>query len=389
MGEESTNTSNSVDYEALRLSLYMTMKTLYERWIVCYTKEDFTLKSPRDEYVERMQRQVGAKNGVARGLAKSEFSNFAYLDSFYNDIGTKLMFNPEHLYHTIIDHSMSKANHTVYQVMSNLASKNNCMFITFPLFTNIYDVDRMVGMFTPSTKNRREFHPVQATFIVMYTYRNSETLNLAEMDEDMTYANDSFDIAGLDGEINEDGNPLLNNNYGIYLETDEDRKNVEIVVPAFGVTYGMQNQSIFKNISVNMDKPKTTDYSITRLNEISSVSETGRGTQANALAQDAYSIFANYCYSCKVEMLGCMNIMPMMYFQLNNVPLFRGAYMIHTVQHQIKAGQMTTTFIGNRVSKHTIGFNQDVFNVNSIRARVKEAVYENVTKDGTKLQTSY
>ena len=49
--------------------------------------------------------------------------------------------------------------------------------------------------------------------------------------------------------------------------------------------------------------------------------------------------------------MGCANIMPMMYFQLNNIPMFKGAYMITSVKHSIKAGNMTTTFTGVRQSR--------------------------------------
>jgi hypothetical protein len=55
---------------------------------------------------------------------------------------------------------------------------------------------------------------------------------------------------------------------------------------------------------------------------------------------------------CKVEMMGCMNIMPLMYFQLNNIPLFRGAYMITNVSHSITQGNIVTSFSGVRVSRY-------------------------------------
>jgi hypothetical protein len=40
-----------------------------------------------------------------------------------------------------------------------------------------------------------------------------------------------------------------------------------------------------------------------------------------------------------------------MYFQLNNIPMFRGAYLIYKVNHSIKPHSMTTTIKGNRVKK--------------------------------------
>jgi hypothetical protein len=66
------------------------------------------------------------------------------------------------------------------------------------------------------------------------------------------------------------------------------------------------------------------------------------------IGQNIYSIYSNRSYNCTVEMMGCANIMPMMYFQLNNIPMFKGVYMIINVKHSIRNGNMTTTFTGVR-----------------------------------------
>ena len=63
-------------------------------------------------------------------------------------------------------------------------------------------------------------------------------------------------------------------------------------------------------------------------------------------------MFRARSYTCNVEALGCMNIQPMMYFQLDNVPFFDGAYMILNVTHNISPNHMTTSFTGVRQSKY-------------------------------------
>jgi hypothetical protein len=50
-------------------------------------------------------------------------------------------------------------------------------------------------------------------------------------------------------------------------------------------------------------------------------------------------------------MMGCALIQPLMYFQLLNVPMFNGAYIIHKVTHSIASNTMKTKFVGTRVSK--------------------------------------
>ena len=49
-----------------------------------------------------------------------------------------------------------------------------------------------------------------------------------------------------------------------------------------------------------------------------------------------------------------MNLQPLMYFQLDNVPFFRGAYLIMGVEHSITPNNMTTSFTGLRQSVNTI-----------------------------------
>ena len=46
-----------------------------------------------------------------------------------------------------------------------------------------------------------------------------------------------------------------------------------------------------------------------------------------------------------------MNIQPLMYFDLQNVPFFNGAYLITSVSHNISPNHMTTNFEGLRQSK--------------------------------------
>jgi hypothetical protein len=47
--------------------------------------------------------------------------------------------------------------------------------------------------------------------------------------------------------------------------------------------------------------------------------------------------------------MGNAMIQPMMYFQLDNIPMFHGAYLITKVRHNIKPNYMSTTFTGSRV----------------------------------------
>ena len=81
------------------------------------------------------------------------------------------------------------------------------------------------------------------------------------------------------------------------------------------------------------------------------------------IGQDTFNIFSNYSYSCEVEMLGDAQICPLMYFQLLNVPMWRGTYMIYKVTHIMTPGNMTTKFTGVKMSKFAKPWNQHFFTV--------------------------
>jgi hypothetical protein len=82
-------------------------------------------------------------------------------------------------------------------------------------------------------------------------------------------------------------------------------------------------------------------------------------------------------------MLGCANIMPMMYFQLNNIPMFKGAYMIVSVKHSIKNGSMTTIFTGVRQSSALQAFTTESYLLSRIVDATTSGGGNNTVSSGT------
>ena len=54
-----------------------------------------------------------------------------------------------------------------------------------------------------------------------------------------------------------------------------------------------------------------------------------------------------------------MMIQPLQYFQLTNVPMFYGAYLIREVKHSIRPHNMKTTFTGDRVPRAVVPIVED------------------------------
>ena len=62
-------------------------------------------------------------------------------------------------------------------------------------------------------------------------------------------------------------------------------------------------------------------------------------------------------------MLGCAQIQPLMYFQLLNIPMWRGTYMIYKVTHTMAPGTMTTKFVGMKMSRRQAPYATGYFSI--------------------------
>lgn len=353
--------------EEMKLSCYQTMKNLYDRWLPSYSMSSFKL--PSCEQAEKVKNARLKDNiDLYTSYDTNEYCKFMFVDTFLNDIGDDFCINPRTLYHMLMDSADSKKNYSVYQFMADLLQKNKMMFMAFPMFNNYYNIENIRNIFKPhqlySNANRIS-KGLGCCYLGVYTYDMSRNLNLGDSSENC-FDNDGVDLADTLGNVGQIGN-------GNSVQLFEYRNGkTNINVPAFGVTFGRQNQMYFKNIRINSTDAKATDYGIFNTLELAKLGGKGFSNEPFAVGQDVFSIFSNRSYTCTVEMMGCMNIMPMMFFQLNNIPMFKGAYMIIKVSHNISAGSMTTSFTGIRICRNQLPFNKNVFNLNAFSTLLGE-----------------
>ena len=171
------------------------------------------------------------------------------------------------------------------------------------------------------------------TFVAFYTYEPSKNLDL----ERSEYKNDGFMLDG-----NEDMWPIA-------IRTKDITK--DYTLPAFGVTYGMQTQSYFTDIDLDMGKHQNTEESLRVQYMLAGAhTETSTAKQYVTWGQDMFTLYSNTSYVASVNMMGCAWVQPMMYFCLTNIPMFRGSYLIQKVTHSIQPGDMKTTFNGVRMA---------------------------------------
>lgn len=315
----------------IKTNIYYTLKNLYDNWLSGLNEEYFSLSNQNSEY-----------------------SKVSYLTTTFEDISNTLVVNIENLTNQIISITNNADNsmHSVISFMAKTAQDNHCTFLSLPIninHDNIEDIFKPYNFYDNSTTHDEQ----GTTYLVLHHGNLSHNLDIEGSD----YSNDGYDIANY---INE-GVEISSEAAQIYVEEGHSKK-----IESFGVTYGMQNQNFFRNITIDTTNPSTTDYSI--MNTLA-IAEQGSQMSVNTQSinkQSLYPIYANRSYTCSVDMMGCMEITPLMYFQLNNVPMFRGAYLITNVNHKITPNDFVTTFTGVRVSKYKIPLNKEVINIGSI-----------------------
>lgn len=348
----------------LKCEIYLTIKNIWDRWLCGYYNQDTDIynKVPGREFFE-------VKNFFC--------NNFMFIDSFYNNIYDKLRLNCTKLKAQYIggDTQQSGLGKTVVAHLGNVTSDHRCLMFNFPDNVNFSDtgnsllsredsmLQNMKDMFTPMSVNRIENPEYFNKFTIIYTH-SAESLEAYGKPK---FNGDSFDIWSY-----EDGTGVAPDTFKestTEIDTDNsvavtNEAVLSYKVPSFGIAYSRQNNSFWKNINVGMENFSVTEQAI---RAEAFIAEKGNSEKHNLTfhGQDIYSVYQAYSYLVTVEMMGNAQIQPLMYFQLMNVPMFRGAYMIIKVEHSISQGNMTTTFTGMKMSKVQVPFATSWFTVSN------------------------
>ncbi|GAG29122.1 unnamed protein product, partial [marine sediment metagenome] len=167
--------------------------------------------------------------------------------------------------------------------------------------------------------------------------------------------NNEFEDDGIIS-LDEEGLPDFNTSDCETDETVDNQKNENKNFPysrvkAFKVKFGEQNQSMFKDVQVDSKEYPETNESIQILSQISG---DGQDQAPIPKGQNLYNLYENRSYKATITGLGNVMIQPTQYFQLENVPLFNGAYVILEVIHTIQPNKMVTSFSGTKLLKYPI-----------------------------------
>ena len=316
---------NSMDDDKIKLNIYRTLMSIYQKWIGGLKGKMFTQCSVNtSDYAIANVERSGTNNTKL-------IDSFRFLDRSFNDIGDAFYMNPQVFYNIIT----KNRNASFFDVANKVLSDNNFNFIPLPTFVNFNQLKDLADIFEPYPWNDQVV--TGPSFVCVYAGQSSTNLDLG--------VNSNYPEDGIFVSVDEYGNQ-------VGAPTDLIGKGklspYETNVPVFTVNYGQQNQNYFKDVKLDQSEFSETAESLEIIDDIS---QGGDKMNRVMVGQNLFNTYQKRSYSCEVEMLGCALIQPMMYFQLNNIPMFRGLYLIINVSHSIKPNGMTTTFKGVRVKK--------------------------------------
>ena len=367
-------TADILNDNDIKLDTYLTVKNIHDKWLC--------------------EPQQTSRNNLAAGTSKEAgkigwlFDQFSFVDRAYNDIRHKFI-DPSPLLNLKKNPKIS-----LYTLIYDLITHNNFEF--FPLPSNIeFSPESFRESFIPFlTVNEDEMNK-NPRFYIMYMGGFSDSLDVDSTD--YQYSNDGFDIDDECIDCPDDYfGEEINKNYGDSLKYGEllsdgkmkcesgecgagDIRNAPQLVPqtghwvcwsedatggtckirtqnvtAFRVAFGQDNQNFFKSVSLDQAEFQETQESLELIDALAK--EEGSSKDPMLKGQNLFNVYQKRSYTCSVDAFGMMNILPLQYFQLDQVPMFHGAYIITNVEHSVTPGEFHTNFKGTRISRSVVPY---------------------------------
>jgi len=304
--------------EDIITQLYYSFKNINDKWLTgsVSTNEYYPFNKPNKRLID----------------------SFAFVDRGMNPIGDTVI-NAE-----ILIDMMDNPNISLFSVLSQLLSLNGFEF--FPLqnfmsFENETSWEDSFKIHTGAIEAQNS-----TAFVCMYIGGTSSYPSVAGNG----FVNDGIiDITepGVTDYFTSKPDPQGTVNDKLEENTDFPWRQVR----AFRVRFGEQNQSMFTDIKIDSKEYPETNESIQILSRLAGDNNPDAPVPKG---QNLYNLYENRSYKATVTGFGNAMIQPTQYFQLENIPLFNGAYIILTVEHNITANKMTTSFSGTKLLKYPV-----------------------------------
>jgi hypothetical protein len=329
---------NTTDDDFIKLSIYRTLASINTKWLGGTNCKD-------NNPFKQCTCKTGSENTYDKIVAENEkvlepdlIHSFRFVDSAYNDIGDTFYINPFYVQKLIL----GNFNQSFFDLINQILIDNNFNFIALPNFINYNDLNDVTDVFNTFTysdviqagKNNIISGP---SFVCQYIGQTSTTLSTPFND----YKDDGIYIR-----LDENGK-IIKSTIPPHYGTSK-KNNGDLSLPVFLVSYGLQNQSFFKDISISQQE---TTESLESLQLIEDLSLSADKRKPTFKGQNLWNVYQKRQYKVEIEMMGNAMIQPFMYFQLDDIPLFRGMYAIYKTSHTITPNNMTTKFSGIKTKR--------------------------------------
>jgi hypothetical protein len=299
------------------------------------TQTYYSFKNINDKWLCSPERKLGANDGYPFNKPNKELiDSFAFVDRAMNPIGDTVI-NPEILLDLFNDTNVS-----VYSVLAQILSMNGFEFFPLQNFMTYSD-----NSWTDTFK----IDPVgeveqTSAFVCMYIGGSSSyPTNINN-----GFKNDGILNIGTTDAKEFSSNSVPNPEYDSQYQRNSSNFPWR-QVRAFNVKFGQQNQSMFSSIKIDSKEYPETNESIQILARLAG--DEGKNAPIPK-GQNLYNLYENRAYKATISGLGNAMIQPTQYFQLDNVPLYNGAYLIVSVEHEINANSMKTSFSGTKILRY-------------------------------------
>jgi len=273
------------------------------------------------------------------------FEDFLFMDRANRPVGDKVVVNVKAL-EGFIEGRSDKMS--VYSLLGLIYQDTNFTFMPVPAYTNFYGRNERVKEGEPvpqdipndlfGTFMEVDVRDSRPRMLGIYAGPPSEKLDMKE-NKTFAHGNDAFDIT------NPSQSPLRES-----LENKTDYSDSNRCV-GFQVDFGKRNQGVFNSVSIDMNQHKNIGPTFQVLADMGSQASGQRTAQQS---QSLYNFYRTRSYTCQVQSLGNVMIQPTMYFNLTNVPMFYGPYLITNVSHSISSRGFNTNFEGTRIPKYAL-----------------------------------
>lgn len=298
--------------------LYKQMHVLYQQWEVLIIKDsdsaegqNTTGDSPGEVASEMENRYKGNEKHVNFNIADSvanEASDNTFLYAYpLNFIQGNKKINVKNSIINIEPLYKPNGNTTVLNVIQQICTKNNFIFIPMPGEPGAFSISEI---FSP--------HPIDTPRVKNFFY-----VQFAPTPETRA---------------------TLSNSDNVPLASSENIKNN--LPDALEIKFGSPENQIVKNITVDTQESKATAESIINLQRL-----VDNENQNKKVTTDCsmLPVMEGRSYKATAEMLGNAQVFPMQFFFLDSIPLFNGLYQIMKVKHSIRPNDMTTSAEGIRM----------------------------------------